>query len=121
MKFYKCDKCGNVLFSMNEKCDGLTCCGKDMKELIPRGVDGALEKHVPVVFEEEGVVTVKVGEVEHPMTEEHYIEFIVVETNRSIHIKRLQPGDKPQASFILNDEDVVNTVAYCNLHGLWNS
>jgi superoxide reductase len=55
------------------------------------------------------------------MTEEHYIEFIVVETNRNIYMKRLQPEDKPQASFILNDEDVVSTVAYCNLHGLWNS
>ena len=117
MKFYKCDKCGNVLFSMNEKCDGLTCCGKDMKELIPRGVDGALEKHVPVVFEEEGVVTVKVGEVEHPMEEEHYIMWIAQVSKDRTERVRLHPGQATETRFPYIPGSVL--YEYCNKHGLW--
>ncbi|MBU3161361.1 hypothetical protein KPL37_16760 [Clostridium frigoris] len=34
--------------------------------------------------------------------------------------KYLNPGDKPEALFIL-DEKVISVREYCNLHGLWKA
>ncbi|WP_368273483.1 desulfoferrodoxin family protein, partial [Enterocloster bolteae] len=36
--------------------------------------------------------------------------------------KELQPGQKPQAEFMLCEGDEAEAVyAYCNLHGLWKA
>ena len=43
-----------------------------MKELIPGSVDAAAEKHVPVYEVKDGHVCVTIGEVDHPMIEEHF-------------------------------------------------
>ena len=54
------------------------------------------------------------------MTEEHYINIIVLETNKGFAVKNLLPGQNPSASFVLSeDEKVVAVYAYCNLHGMW--
>ena len=121
MKLYKCMKCGKIIAILEDGNPSTICCGEDMVELVPRSIDGALEKHVPVVDIKDNVVKVKVGEVEHPMTEEHYIEFIILETSKGYTVKKLKPNDKPEASFILSEEEYINAYAYCNLHGLWNS
>ena len=91
-----------------------------MVELKANEVDAAVEKHVPVVEVNGSSVTVKVGEVEHPMLEEHYIEWILLETNRGYNLVNLKPGEKPEVKFnITDDEKVERAYAYCNLHGLW--
>jgi superoxide reductase len=81
-----------------------------------------VEKHVPVVAEEgTGVLAVKVGSVEHPMSEEHYIEWIEVqEDNGNVQARFLNPQDKPFARFELTGKPV-KVRAYCNLHGLWKA
>ena len=100
----------------------MMCCGQKMTEVIPGTSDGAAEKHVPVFTVEGNKVTVTVGSVEHPMAEEHYIEWIVVETAKGTQRKALNPGDKPTAVFALTEDDsVVAVYAYCNLHGLWKA
>ena len=121
MKLYKCMKCGKIIAVLENGNPSTVCCGEDMVELVSRSIDGALQKHVPVVDIKDNIVKVKVGEVEHPMTEEHYIEFIILETNKGHMIKYLKPNDKPEASFILSEEEYINAYAYCNLHGLWNN
>ena len=122
MKLYKCLKCGKIISVIKDSSSKLVCCDKEMLELKARSIDGALEKHVPVVNINNNVIEVRVGEMEHPMIEEHYIEFIILETNKGYMIKNLEPGDKPIATFILGDkEEYVNAYAYCNLHGLWNN
>lgn len=96
------------------------CCGEKMSELVPGSVDAATEKHVPVISVEGNKVTVTVGEVEHPMAEEHFIEWIALETQEGNQRKELKPGSKPQAVFMLAETDkAVAAYAYCNLHGLW--
>jgi len=98
----------------------LVCCGKEMKELVPNTVDAAVEKHVPVVEVEGNKVTVKIGSVTHPMTEEHYIQWIYLETKEGVQAKCLQPGEEPKAVFMLNEgNEAVSAYEYCNLHGLW--
>ena len=88
-----------------------------MEELIPNTNDGAGEKHVPVITVDGKLVTVKVGSVEHPSLEKHYIMWIALQTKHGVQIKYLKPGDKPIAQFALTDDDeVVAAFEYCNLH-----
>lgn len=92
----------------------------DLPEIIPGTVDAAREKHIPVYEVNGNTVNVTVGEVEHPMQDVHYIEWIAVETENGIQFKYLKPGEAPKASFALTEgESVVAVYEYCNLHGLW--
>ena len=120
MKFYRCETCGNIITKLNDSGVPVVCCGQPMKELIPGAVDGAVEKHVPAVTVEGNTVKVQVGEVEHPMVDNHYIQFIALETTSGAQIKYLKPGEKPVAEFVLvAGEKAVSVYEYCNLHGLW--
>ena len=91
-----------------------------MEEIPVNTTDGAYEKHVPVYKVEGNIVSVNVGEVDHPMLEVHYIQWIALETNKGNQRKVLKPGDKPAAQFaLLPGEEVVAVYEYCNLHGLY--
>lgn len=120
MKFYVCKHCKNLVTLLHESGVPMMCCGEKMTELVPGTSDGAFEKHVPAVSVDGSVVTVKVGEVEHPMLENHYIQWIVLETKSGAQIHYLKPGEKPEAVFALAEGDeAVAAYEYCNLHGLW--
>ncbi len=119
-KFYRCNGCGNFIMIIGEKTACTPkCCGETMTELIPGSVDAAAEKHVPDVAIDGDKVTVKVGSVEHPMLDAHYITFIYLETEKGGQIKYLKPGEEPKAEFLLNGEKPVAAFEFCNLHGLW--
>ena len=90
------------------------------EELTANTTDGAHEKHVPVIEQSGNAVTVKVGSIEHPSMTEHYIEWILLETEMGFQIHYLKPGMKPEAVFLTN-EKVVAAYEYCNLHGLWKA
>ncbi len=120
MKFLLCEHCGNLVGMVRESGVPMMCCGQKMTELVPGTSDGAAEKHVPSYEVDGYLVNVTVGSVEHPMTEEHYIEWIAIETEKGAQRKTLKPGDKPSLVFALSDDDKLDAVyAYCNLHGLW--
>ena len=122
MTFYKCKHCGNIVAYIENKGVPIMCCGEKMEPIEPNTTDAAGEKHVPVITIDGKTVTVAVGEVEHPMLPEHYIQWIVLETKEGRQRKTLQPGDKPVATFALTDTDeVVAAYEYCNLHGLWKT
>ena len=122
MRFFVCEHCGNQIEMIKDKGVPVMCCGQKMTELVAGTSDGAVEKHVPVVTVDGNKVTVSVGSVEHPMVEAHFIEWIVVETEKGAWRKYLKPEEKPVAEFVLSDDDsVVAVYAYCNLHGLWKA
>ena len=122
MKFYRCEVCGKIVAMVQPSSCPTKCCGEAMKEMVPNTQDGAHEKHIPVYKVENGVVHVVVGEVEHPMLEAHYIQWIVLQTNLGNQRKELKPGDKPVADFaLLPGEEVVAVLEYCNLHGLYKA
>ena len=122
MKIFICEKCGNMVELLQKGTCPVRCCGEPLKELIPNTTDAANEKHVPVVTVNGNEITVKVGEVEHPMVEKHYINFIAVETTKGVMRKNLAPGEEPIAKFVLADgEEYVAAYEYCNLHGLWKA
>ncbi|WP_448860743.1 desulfoferrodoxin family protein [Clostridium sp.] len=120
MKFYVCKHCKNLVTLLHESGVPMMCCGEKMTELVPGTSDGAFEKHVPAVSMDGNTVTVKVGEVEHPMLENHYIQWVVLETKNGAQIHYLKPGEKPEAVFALAEGDeAIAAYEYCNLHGLW--
>ncbi len=119
-KFFICKQCGNIIATV--KCSGVPviCCGEEMTELVPGITDGAVEKHVPCFEVKDHKVYVRIGEMEHPMMDTHYIEWISIQTNKGNQRKTLKPNEKPEAVFaILEDEEVEAVYAYCNIHGLW--
>lgn len=121
-RFFICEHCGNIVAMVKDSGVPIVCCGQNMTELDPSTSDGAAEKHVPVYEVNGNIVNVTIGEVEHPMTEEHYIEWISIQTKQGNQRKVLSPNDAPKASFALVDGDSVEAVyAYCNLHSLWKA
>lgn len=120
-KFYICEHCGNIVGLVNNANVPLMCCGQKMKLLEPGTVEASHEKHIPVVSVNDGVVEVNVGSVAHPMTEEHSILWVYLQTCRGGQRKCLRPGDAPVVRFALLDETPVAVYAYCNLHGLWKA
>lgn len=120
LKFYRCAKCGNIIAFAKSSGVPVVCCGEKMQELIPNTTDASVEKHVPVVAVEGGKAVVTIGSAPHPMTEAHFIEWIAIRTKNGNQRKPLTPSDEPKAEFpLLPGDEVLETVAYCNLHGLW--
>ena len=120
-KFYICEKCGNIIDKVNDSGVVPFCCGQKMSLLEAGTVEASREKHIPEVKVEDGRGSVFVGSVEHPMSEEHSILWIYLETDKGAQYKYLSAGEKPAAEFALNGEKPVAVYAYCNLHGLWKS
>ena len=116
-ELYKCPECGNVV-EVVVPTDKEVCGFNLLKE---NTTDPATEKHVPIVEKIDGGYRVKVGEVEHPMTEAHYIQMIeLITSDNEVLRKYLTPTDKPVAEF-KTDAKEVYAREYCNLHGLWRS
>ncbi len=120
-RFYICETCGNIVGMIHSSGAPLSCCGKKMTKLEAGTVEASREKHIPVVEVEGNTVKVNVGSVAHPMTEEHSITWVYLQTDRGGQRKCLSAGTEPVVSFSLNDEKPVAVYAYCNLHGLWKS
>ena len=120
LKFFVCKHCGNIIALVKDKGVPIKCCGETMQELEPNTTEAAHEKHVPVILQEGNRVVVQVGSAPHPMAEEHFIEWICLQTRQGNQRKCLHPGDRPEACFMICDDDEpVAALAYCNLHGLW--
>ena len=120
-KFYKCKKCDNLFVKVLEGPCTPQCCGEPCDELVAGSVDAAAEKHVPAVTREGGKIIAKVGEVAHPMLDAHSIQFIALEAGDRLEIKKLHPGEAPEAEFACDGAESVTVYEYCNLHGLWKA
>lgn len=122
LKFYRCNHCGQIVAIVKKTGVPVVCCGEPMQEIIPGTTDAAIEKHVPVYEVNGNIVTVTIGSVAHPMLEEHYIEWVALQTKFGNQRKALTPGSEPKVSFALTEGDeVVAVYEYCNLHGLWKA
>ena len=117
---YKCQVCGNVVQVLLNGVGQLVCCEQPMTNMIPREEFGneLAEKHTPVIDHEEDKRFVRLRM--HPMSEEHYIQFIEVYTKdkKNLHLKFLEPNEIAEFD-ITNFEDELETLELCNIHGLW--
>ena len=119
-QIYKCEVCGNIVEVLHNGIGELVCCGQPMILQNEKTQDTGNEKHVPVIEKTENGVKVKVGSVEHPMEEKHYIEWVEIQVNGKEFKKFLKPGDKPEMELCTQDGEI-KARAYCNVHGLWKS
>lgn len=121
-EFYICKHCGNIVGSIEDGGAPLVCCGEKMQLMVPNTTDAATEKHVPVVKIDGNKIVVEIGSVPHPMTEQHYISWVYLETEKGGQRKNLTPTDAPTVTFLLTEDDTLkSTFAYCNIHGLWKA
>ncbi|MCQ2596991.1 MAG: desulfoferrodoxin [Treponema sp.] len=120
LKFYHCKKCGKIIAIVKDSGVSTICCGEAMEELVPGVSDGMAEAHVPVIKINGNTVTVTVGSRLHPSQEEHYIEWILLQTDKGIQQKWLKPGNAPEVEFaVMTGEHVKAAYEYCNIHKLW--
>lgn len=121
-EIYKCNICDNIVQVVSAGGGELTCCGEAMELLEPRQLEEGGAKHIPVITKEDGKIVAALGEVEHPMVEEHYIEFIILTVGDKQYRANLNPGDEPKAVFdVCAEVEDVKAIAYCNIHGLWHN
>lgn len=120
-EIYKCSLCGNIVSIVKEGQGTLSCCGKLMILQKEEMSDGALEKHIPVIERIDNGYLVKIGEIQHPMVEEHYIEWIEIITKDKTYRKFLYPNEKPEAFFKNIDDEHFIVREYCNIHGLYKT
>ena len=95
-KFFLCKHCGNLVGLLNNAGVPLICCGEPMVELVPNTTDAAQEKHVPVVTAKGREISVNVGSAAHPMTQEHHIAWIYLQTNQPVHPFENNPDHQDQ-------------------------
>jgi superoxide reductase len=120
-EIYKCNACGNVVEFVHPAPGELTCCGEVMVLMNEQTADFKTEKHVPILAENIEGIKIKVGSTLHPMTEDHYIEWIEVINDDYINRKYLKPGDAPEAFFYVHNQKGLVIRSYCNKHGLWKA
>ena len=120
-KFYICPHCGYIIEMVHDIGVKPFCCGQKMDLLEPNTVEASGEKHIPAVTVNGNIVEVNVGSVDHPMLDEHWIEWVYLRTEKGSQRKFLNPGEAPKLSFTLVDDKPLEVYAYCNLHGLWKT
>ena len=120
LEVYKCSICGLMTEVVHSGAGSLICCGKNMDRMTENTTDAATEKHIPVIELGADTVTVKVGDVAHPMEDAHYIEWIEILVGDQVYRQYLQAGEPAQVTFNVSAA-AVTARAYCNLHGLWSA
>ncbi|MEN9979796.1 MAG: desulfoferrodoxin [candidate division WOR-3 bacterium] len=118
LEIYKCEICGNIVEVLHSGAGQLVCCGQPMKLLVENTTDASREKHVPVIEKTATGYLIKVGSMPHPMEEKHYIEWIELIADERAYRQFLVPGQKPEAEFSVQAQNVYAR-EYCNIHGLW--
>ena len=121
MKFKRCAICGQIVGMIKDTNVPMICCGEEMEEIVPKTKEDEFkEKHIPVYKLTRGKLLTNIGSIPHPMTKDHYIEWVALVTNKGNQRKCLKPGDAPLVTFELDDDEIVETIyAYCNIHSLW--
>lgn len=120
-EIYKCNVCGNTVEVLNAGIGELICCGEPMELQKEKTDDASTEKHVPYIEKTNNGILVKVGQnQDHPMVDEHYIQWIQIIADGASYRQFLNPGDNPQAEFEIK-ADKIEAREYCNVHGLWRS
>ncbi len=116
---YSCDVCGNLAFMLVASGVKPNCCGKEMACVQIKTVEEGSEKHVPQIeFINSNKMKVKVGSTLHPMSPQHYIQFICLETTAGCVVRSLCATDQPEVCLRFTGRPVA-IYSYCNVHGLW--
>ncbi len=112
---YKCEICGSIVEVLNGGGGELVCCGQPMNFQKENKEEASEKKHIPIIRGNKVIV----GFVRHPMSDEHFIEWIeATDKKNNSTIIFLTPKDEPEVEFLFTP---VSARAYCNIHRLWKS
>lgn len=117
---YQCAVCKRIVAEIQAGDGVLICHDQPMIEIVAQSHNEGEEKHLPVIEVTEQSITVKIGSIPHPMTPEHYIEWIEIMVDGKNCKQLLSPTDQPLAIFPVSGQSITAR-AYCNIHGLWQS
>lgn len=117
LKLYKCMKCNNLIQQIDGSNTNIECCNTKMTKIEANTFEASTEKHIPVYELSNSEIIVTIGEIEHPMEEDHYIMWVMLESNNEVTKINLKPGDLPKVRFKYISNSTL--YAYCNKHGLW--
>lgn len=115
----KCNNCGAIVEVIKDcNCDncGIMCCDTQMSDVKSNNKDFAFEKHIPTYKKVGDKIEVSVN---HDMTEEHHIEWLMLLADDVQIKKQLTIGSPAQATFPYIKGAKI--YSYCNKHGLWES
>ena len=119
-QIYKCETCGNIVELTHNGSGELVCCGQPMKLMTEQTEgQGLTEKHRPIIEPQNDGALIKIGAVLHPMTEEHFIEWVEIIVEGKLCRYSLSAGNRPEVRSYLKNHNYVR--AYCNIHGLWKN
>lgn len=123
-QFYVCPKCGNVIIKLVDSGVVPTCCGEPM-QVMDVNTEEAMqvrEKHVPVIVRENAnTIRIDVGALPHPMSKDHHISFIYLETEHGGQWQALKPEQAAIVRMSIGRDRPTAVYAYCNVHGLWST
>lgn len=109
IKFYVCDKCGNLITSTSEA--AISCCGKKMEAAVAKKAEEGHKLNVESIEDEFFITT------EHEMKKEHYITFVAHVKGDRVQIVKQYPEWNMQ--FRLNQVGRGKLYFYCINHGLF--
>lgn len=109
IKFYVCDKCGNLITSTSEA--AISCCGKKMEAAVAKKAEEGHKLNVESIENEFFITT------EHEMKKEHYITFVAHVKGDRVQIVKQYPEWNMQ--FRLNQVGRGKLYFYCINHGLF--
>jgi superoxide reductase len=135
-KIFVCSVCGHIEFGAAPKACPVCWATADKFADTPDAIKPAekegKEKHVPVlvVSKQCGLVPgvcqdvhIKVGSVPHPMTAEHWIQWIDIYLNKAFVSRyQLLPTSLQAAvsvHFKNDQKGTVSVIEHCNIHGTW--
>lgn len=132
LEVYQCKKTGTAVEII--KSDGIQPLSNNPKDnntisyhgntlvfLPANQTEGATEKHMPIAEFDGSNLVVKVGDVMHPMTSEHLIEWVTIRYDNFIQHGDFVSEQTPQITFNVGNASNIDVYAYCNLHGLWKT
>ena len=107
-KVYVCPVCGNIIKTTGEAV--ISCCGITLPPLESEEFDS---EHILTFEKVEDEVFVTIN---HPMTKQHYISFMMYITSDKVQFIKLYPEYNAEAGFKLQGSGYF--MIYCNRHGL---
>jgi superoxide reductase len=143
MKTFECQACKHIAF--DEAPVECPVCGKAIenfenepdaikKPADPDNLSESDRKHIPqIILNRECnlnhdetciIVQVKIGEIEHVMETEHFINFIDIYVDRKYVTRAMFTPKKmhPAVNLHLNvSTGMLSVIAHCNVHGNWRA
>lgn len=119
VSLYKNEADGKVLLDLDESSSYVRLQG--LERLRANADWEEAKNHTIQVLQQDNRVVVRVGNPLHETDPEHYIQWVLLQTEVGISYRHLFPGSPPEVYFSESINEVKGMYAFCNKHGLWKA